>query len=123
MSVNLEAEFQAALKAAVQALLQLASYSDASSRIMTLAQRLGLSASSGPGPAKGPPGRSPLYLSVDQVAVRANVSKATVYRALRRGWLSGRKISEGRVWRVHIDKVSEWLAVGNQRPARKAVTR
>lgn len=54
-----------------------------------------------------------VYMTPEQVAVRMQVTRETVYRWLRRGRLNGSRISRN-MWRVTEDQLVEFLKGGEK---------
>ena len=67
-------------------------------------------------------GSRPEYLTVAQAADFAQVSPATVYRALRRGDLQCLRVND-RQWRMRRQWVDEWLSRTADAPMSKEVCR
>lgn len=50
-----------------------------------------------------------IWLDVHGMARRANVSRATILRELRRGRLKGVKVAGRKCWRTRPEHVDQWL--------------
>jgi hypothetical protein len=64
-------------------------------------------------------GCEPVWLTLEQVAERAQLSIVTVRRAIKIGLLRSTLINNGRVHRVHVEWADTWLGLETAEPERR----